>query len=1117
MISSPVTRLSAIHFKDDIKQLTKYFTGRDWIFHKIDEWLKNESDRFFLLTGEPGVGKSAIAAKLIGDPESKNRENDIIKAYHFCRAGDVETVRPGRIFRSLAAQLVKNLPCYGLALANTIKPVHLEVKAEINIEHLTGSQLTAVYIENLKESDPDNELDILIRAPLAELEKMYAQQQQKPPDAAVILIDSLDEAVTTTGNENLVRLLAKLSNSDLPTWVRFIMTSRPENRVMREFEPLKPYKLEKMSEDNLKDIRKYIEKRVENTNFQAVLQKAKVKDEILSNEIVELSMGIFLYTKLLLDDIEVGNQPLDDLSALPKSIDEIYHNFLNRLGDKWQNKYQPILGRLTVTQEPLTEEQLVNFTGINPEQLREDLGVVRQFLYKNEEGKQTYAIFHQSLRDYLLDKERNNNFWCDAQTQHNKIVDYYKKDSQSWEEVDWTKADKYGLLHLPKHLDAAGREEDLYTLLTGSPNWMESKFKFFSRDTEYVNDLESAINKFTDPLESNQLLTLVKLYTARQVVHQRSSNYEDIDLKTLVLLGRETEALAYARLRKNVNSRFTALMAIYNALQEKSQFSSTVLDAKDVFNEAREVAKLLDKVSLEAKTLLDFVDFATALLKASNFSEAEKLADEIKNTSVKVKILQKLAVALAQAGNSPRAIAVFKKVKELIDTIEEDWAKAQALSELAVALSIIGEAQEASKFFSKAKEVTNAITDNLLKTDKLINLALALAQAQEVNEASLIFNEAKELARTIETWEQIKVLPKLATAYSQVGFANQAKEVFIEVKNLVHTEQNWALADDLANLATALVQAQDVTEATKIFRQAIEVKNGFEKGWELTERLRKFAQALVQAEFTNEATEFFTDARKSASTIQQSGQRSKELLDLAGALVRARLIEEGRAVFAEAEELAHTTEKESRREKALSKWAAVLNQASFTQEALTICNDHQKVNQAAQEIEQYWEEASSYSRNAIEELLMKNSEQEAGLQELIREEFMSIKAINLIQNECFTEALSTLGLKERPNQFLENLAVWTRAFKEFDQKLLVNILQETTRIFGWTYPYWNDIYAKFTYSRHDFLPPKKVERLEACIQEAITILSSNIPKSEQFEKIVKKYILDIISAKLNIV
>ncbi|MEA5593459.1 ATP-binding protein [Rivularia sp. UHCC 0363] len=1114
MTSLPVTNLTAIPFEHDIQQLTKNFTGRRWIFDKIDEWLNKENkqnNRFFLLTGRPGTGKSAIAAQL-----TKIRKD--IKAYHFCRAGDVETVRPNRIFRSLAAQLGKSLPLYGQALANTIKPVHLRVEVNVQIESMTGSQLTGVYIENLEESDPDDELDILIRAPFAELEKMYADKPQERPNKAVILIDSLDEAVTTTGDTNLVRLLAGLSNSDLPPWVRFIMTSRPENRVMREFKPLEPYNLDEKSEESNTDIYQYIKERVRETKLQDVLQEAKVAVENLSGQIVELSDGIFLYAELLLNDIEAQRQSINDLSALPKDIDDIYHNFLKRFTtDEWQNKYQPILGRLTVTQEPLTEEQLVNFTGIKPEQLRDYLGVVRQFLneVKDKEGKKIYVIFHQSLRDYLLDKERNNDFWCDAQTQHKLIIDYYKKDSQSWEEVDLIKVDKYGLLHLPKHLDTAGREEEFYTLLTGSPKWMESKFQFFSRDTEYVDDLELAINKFSDPLESNQLLTLIKLYTARQVVHQRSSNYEDIDLKTLVLLGRETEALAYARLRKNFNRRFTALMAIFNALEEKSQYSSTVLDVSDVLNEAKEVAKLIDKVSLEVKTLLDF---ATALLKASNFTEAEKLADEIKNTFVKIKVLQKLAVALAQAGNTQKTIAVFEKVKELIDTIEENWAKAEALRELAAALSMVGYAQEANKFFSKAKKVSDAITDNLLKTDKLIDLALALVQAKKVNEASLIFNEAEKLARTIQTWEQIKVLPKLAIALSQVGFVKQAEEVFIEVKNIVQKEQNWTLADASTNLATALVQAQDITEATKLFREAIEVENGFEKGGELTKQLRKFAQVLVQAGFTKEAIEFFSDAIESANTIQNNWRRKPELLDLAGALARAKFVEEARAVFAEAEELALTSgEKESWQEKVLIKWAAALNLASFTQEAPTICNDYLKVNQAAQEIEQYWEEVSSYPRDAIEKSLMKNSEEKAELQELQQEQFMSIKAISLSQDKCFTKALSTLGLKEKPSQFLENLASWTPAFKEFDQKLLLNILQETTRIFGWNYPYWNDIYAKFTYSRHDFLPPKEVERLEACIQEAITIISSNIPKTKQFRKKINEYILDIVSAKLNTV
>ncbi|MEH2253167.1 hypothetical protein [Nostoc sp.] len=167
MIGTVSTQLKAIAFERDIERLTEGFTGREWVFKEIDRWLQQENQRFFILTGEPGVGKSAIAARL-------TQIRDDVAAYHFCQAGDVETVRPGQILRSLAAQLGEHLSDYGHALANTIKPVHLRIEVNINIGSMTGSEVTGVYIENLKESDPENELDILIRAPLEELQKMWS-------------------------------------------------------------------------------------------------------------------------------------------------------------------------------------------------------------------------------------------------------------------------------------------------------------------------------------------------------------------------------------------------------------------------------------------------------------------------------------------------------------------------------------------------------------------------------------------------------------------------------------------------------------------------------------------------------------------------------------------------------------------------------------------------------------------------------------------------------------------------------------------------------------------------------------------------------------------------------
>jgi RecA-family ATPase len=60
MTSSTSSRLIAIAFDRDIERLTEGFTGREWVFEEIDRWLQQDNERFFILTGESGVGKSAM-------------------------------------------------------------------------------------------------------------------------------------------------------------------------------------------------------------------------------------------------------------------------------------------------------------------------------------------------------------------------------------------------------------------------------------------------------------------------------------------------------------------------------------------------------------------------------------------------------------------------------------------------------------------------------------------------------------------------------------------------------------------------------------------------------------------------------------------------------------------------------------------------------------------------------------------------------------------------------------------------------------------------------------------------------------------------------------------------
>ncbi|MEH2253163.1 ATP-binding protein [Nostoc sp.] len=450
MTETVATQLKAIAFEHDIERLTEGFTGREWVFAEIDRWLQQENERFFILTGEPGVGKSAIAAQL-------TQIRDDIAAHHFCIAGRSGTIEPNNVLLSLAAQLVKYFPDYAETLVNIIKPLKLLVNVEITIESIRDSEIRGIVINNLHTQNPQEALNIILRRALTEL--------PYPPDKPkIILIDSLDEAVTLSDRDNLVTLLAGIH--DLPPWVRLVLTSRPDDRVLVEFKPLEPYSLGETSIESLADVRQYVEKRVEQPTLQEQLSKADTAPQMLIEQVVQLSSGNFLYVKLLLDEIELERQSLSDLSELPKSIDDIYLSFLNRFKDEeWKRQYQPILGTLTATLEPVTEVELENFTNITPRQLRQDLRIIRQFLdeAKNEAGKTTYTIFHQSLRDYLQNKDRNRHFWCDAEEQHTLIINYYKKKTQTWQQL--SQIDRYGVRHLTRHLVIAERVKELHTLL----------------------------------------------------------------------------------------------------------------------------------------------------------------------------------------------------------------------------------------------------------------------------------------------------------------------------------------------------------------------------------------------------------------------------------------------------------------------------------------------------------------------------------------------------------------------------------------------------------------------------------------------------------------------------
>ena len=185
---------------------------------EVEEWLASSS-RVLWITGEAGVGKSALAAWLC----NKRPE---IAAYHFCRFGNSDRVDARKALFSLAYQLSTQLPVYQDRL--NASPLDKTV-----VETNLPTVFDRLFVELLSDAVPLTD---------------------KPH---VLLIDALDEA-TRNGRNELASLIGGEFHR-LPPWLRVIVTSRPhEQEINFALQALDPWKLDAGRPENLDDIRKYL-------------------------------------------------------------------------------------------------------------------------------------------------------------------------------------------------------------------------------------------------------------------------------------------------------------------------------------------------------------------------------------------------------------------------------------------------------------------------------------------------------------------------------------------------------------------------------------------------------------------------------------------------------------------------------------------------------------------------------------------------------------------------------------------------------------------------------------------------------------------------------------------
>jgi hypothetical protein len=216
----PSETTSVFDFSDLIAVHSKNFIGRQWVFADIDHWLADHTaPQFFIITGEPGIGKTAIAAQV-----TQRRE---LAAMHFCIARQADTIDPLNFTRSLSRQCTR---IDGFA-TGFLNDTGTHIQGAVNVRENYG-QAIGVHIEYLivQSNSATVAFNRTVIAPLKKLYAMGLDQQ------LLILVDALDEAVQHPGQETIVDLLANAQG--LPQQVRFLLTSRPESAALRHFEVL---------------------------------------------------------------------------------------------------------------------------------------------------------------------------------------------------------------------------------------------------------------------------------------------------------------------------------------------------------------------------------------------------------------------------------------------------------------------------------------------------------------------------------------------------------------------------------------------------------------------------------------------------------------------------------------------------------------------------------------------------------------------------------------------------------------------------------------------------------------------------------------------------------------
>ena len=360
-------------------------------------WRKSQSSRLLWLSADPGCGKSVLAKYLVdrrGEAMSiQNTEPTV--CYFFFKDGDTERRDAAKAVCALLHQLFLQQP-------------QLYRHAKEDFRTKSDSFLT----------DLDNVWNILMKAV-----EDFAQVE------TVFVLDALDECQESSRKalvDKLVRLYRHQDTiNDSPIdnrrpIVKFLVTSRPEINIIRDFDDLTEVRLrgEEESEQISQEIDLVIDKRIQDIGKR--LRLGLFQQSSLRNNLTSITQRTYLWLHLTFDAIEkklmlTKKDIAAILSVIPKNVDQAYTAILDKSRDK--ELARKLLHIILVAKRPLSLKEInVALVIDDCHECYDDLEIWSPVgsadLVKNICGlfisvvdSKVYLI-HQTAREFLLGENR---------------------------------------------------------------------------------------------------------------------------------------------------------------------------------------------------------------------------------------------------------------------------------------------------------------------------------------------------------------------------------------------------------------------------------------------------------------------------------------------------------------------------------------------------------------------------------------------------------------------------------------------------------------------------------------------------------------------------------------